>query len=120
MFILISVSKMCKPNYINQHLTLHLLLIASSFCLTTLTGLTVREISIEISEFTSLCIFMKTRFCESYCPRYVWSVTEESTVVADDARKHDPLYLVYNIFLWTSFVSYVIVYIFQEKKRAQC
>jgi len=32
------------------------------------------------------CTFMKTRFCKSNCPLYVWSVTEESTVVADDAR----------------------------------
>ena len=30
------------------------------------------------------CIFMKTRVCQSNCPRYVWRVTEESTVVADD------------------------------------
>ena len=29
---------------------------------------------------------MKTRFCQSICPRYVWSVTEGSTVVADDAQ----------------------------------
>jgi len=29
-------------------------------------------------------IFLKTKFCQSNCPRYVWCVTEESTVVADD------------------------------------
>ena len=29
-------------------------------------------------------IFMKTRFCQVSCPRCIWSVTEESTVVGDD------------------------------------
>ena len=33
-----------------------------------------------------LCCVMKTRFCQSNCPRYVCSVTEESTVVADDGH----------------------------------
>jgi len=31
------------------------------------------------------CIFMKTRFCQSNCLRYVWGVTGERTVGADDA-----------------------------------
>jgi len=30
------------------------------------------------------CIFMKMRFCQSIFSQYVWSVTEESTVGADD------------------------------------
>jgi len=34
------------------------------------------------------CIFMKMIFCQSSCPRYVWSVMEESTVVADDSFSH--------------------------------
>jgi len=29
-------------------------------------------------------IFMKTRFCQSNCPQYVWSITEKSTVVDDN------------------------------------
>ena len=32
-------------------------------------------------------IFMKTKFCQSNCPRHVWSVMEESTVVADDDKQ---------------------------------
>ena len=46
--------------------------------------------------FPASCIFMKTRFCQPNCPRYVWSVTEGGTVVADDAvimilrKKRDP------------------------------
>jgi len=31
------------------------------------------------------CIFMKTRFCQWNCLRYVWGVTGERTVGADDA-----------------------------------
>jgi len=46
--------------------------------------------------FPASCIFMKTRFGQPNCPRYVWSVTEGRTVVADDAvimilrKKRDP------------------------------
>ena len=34
------------------------------------------------------CIFMKTIFCQSNCPRYVWSVMEDSTGVADNFETH--------------------------------
>ena len=44
------------------------------------------------------CIFMKIRFCQSNWQRYVWSVTEESTVVADDAWGIDSECIEVNLF----------------------
>ena len=38
-------------------------------------------------------IFMKTIFCQSNCPQYIWSVTEESTVVADNDEHYNRLWL---------------------------
>jgi len=54
-------------------------------------GIVIEEYLIEIYDFNgkrspASCIFVKTGFCQSNWPRYVWSVAEESTVVADDNK----------------------------------
>ena len=58
---------------------------------------TVRE-----KVFPASCIFMKMWFCQSNCPRYLWSVTKESTVVANDGLDYGPLKI--NFIFWVTCV----------------